>query len=579
MRVLIDVAVLPKTQISVYAINIINFGLFATCSWFVFSYLELYQNAKGFSAAKTRALYAIPYLCNIAILLSSPWTHAYFGVDENAAVFSGSLWKLMVTINCSYPLAAILLSLFARFVRHENADSGDFKLSVVFPLFFAVFGPVSALQWRIPILPTGLMLADLFVYIHYTDILTRERNNALAKSLDEAKKANEAKSRFLSLMSHDIRTPMNAILGMNEMILREASDEGIREYAHNVQAAGKTLLSLINGILDFSKIEEGKMEIIPVRYDTAVLARNIINSISSQAEKKGLELSVSIDRELPARLLGDDVKIGQVIQNLLSNAVKYTHSGTVSFTMKALNVEDGFLDLFVEVKDTGIGIRKEDMERLFEPFERLDEKRNRAIQGTGLGISIVTRLLSMMGSRLEVQSVYGSGSAFSFTLRQKVEDPSPIGDYREQQKTKATEPPAGPKFYAPGAKVLVADDNEMNLRVAKNFLKLFGITPDLASSGYEVLDKMRQKEYHLVLLDHMMPEMDGTETLRKLREENITGDAAVIAFTANVVEGTREEYLTAGFDGMLSKPIEMEKLQEALRQFLPEELLCADSSS
>lgn len=392
----------------------------------------------------------------------------------------------------------------------------------------------------------------------------------LEKSAADA--ANKAKSSFLAEMSHEIRTPINAILGMNEMILREAEDENIIEYSGNVQSAGRTLLSIINSILDFSKIEDGKMEIVPVRYDVASVIHDLVNSILERVKAKGLEFRVDIDETIPSVLYGDDVRISQIIMNLLTNAVKYTNEGTVFFSVKADGREAGDIFLLVEVRDTGIGIRKEDMEKLFESFGRLEEKRNRHIEGTGLGMAIVTKLLAMMDSELKVDSVYGEGSTFSFRLRQPVVEEEPIGNYVKRLETSTKEDRGGEYLFAPDAKILVTDDNEMNRKVAFNLMKRNGIKPELLASGEETIERVREKTYDIIFLDHMMPKMDGIETLERLKAENlIRPGTTVIALTANAVVGARERYLEAGFHDYLSKPMEVSELEEKLAKYLPAE--------
>lgn len=392
----------------------------------------------------------------------------------------------------------------------------------------------------------------------------------IVEAKEKAENADKAKSSFLAHMSHEIRTPINTVLGMNEMILRQAKDPSILEYASNIQTAGRTLLSLINSILDFSKIEEGKMEIIPVAYETASVMNNLVVSIAERAKKKGLELQVDLDPQLPVRMFGDDVRVSQVIMNLLTNAVKYTEKGSVRFRVHCGERHNGEIVLQVSVEDTGIGIRDEDLPKLFESFERLDEVRNHNIEGTGLGMSIVTRLLDMMGSHLKVQSVYGQGSIFSFDIIQKIEDETPIGDYSWRLDASRSSV-GGETLRAEGSRVLVVDDNDMNLKVAENLLKLFSIAPELVESGYEAIERLRSGEhYHIIFLDHMMPGMDGIETLRRIKEENLLSeDTPVIALTANAINGAKEQYLAAGFDDYLSKPIDVMKLQNLLIRFLP----------
>ena len=392
------------------------------------------------------------------------------------------------------------------------------------------------------------------------------------EAVSRLKVASRAKSRFLAQMSHEIRTPINAVLGMNEMILRESQDDEILEYAESIDSAGNTLLSLINSILDFSKIEDGKMDIVPVQYDTASFVNDLVNSIIQRADAKGLEFKLLLDETIPCSLIGDDVRFSQVIMNLLTNAVKYTEKGSVTLSIKEDGRADGRVRLFVSVQDTGIGIKEEDKDRLFESFERLDEIRNHNIEGTGLGISIVTSLLGMMGSRLYVESTYRKGSVFYFTIEQEIADETPVGDYESRLKDSNARKDKDDMICASGARILLVDDNDMNLKVAKNLLKLCGIKPDLASSGAGAIECMRKTVYDIVFLDHMMPELDGVETLHRLQEEDlIPPETVMIALTANAVVGARETYLQEGFSDYLSKPIEVKALVEKLRRYLPEE--------
>lgn len=394
---------------------------------------------------------------------------------------------------------------------------------------------------------------------------------------ERAVAASEAKSSFFSSMSHEIRTPINAVLGMNEMILREAEDERILEYSSNIQNAGRMLLYLINSILDFSKIEEGKMEIVPVQYDSSSVINNLVVSVMERAKAKDLEFITEIDERLPAVMLGDDVRLSQVVMNLLTNAVKYTEKGSVRFIIRTKERIDDEIRLYIAVEDTGIGIREEDMPKLFQSFERLDEVKNHSIEGTGLGMSIVVNLLKLMGSEIHVESEYKIGSKFWFVISQKVVDEAPIGDYskrlaasRKKEKTES--------LHAPSAKVLVVDDNEMNLKVAMNLLGLFAICPEISDSGFGAIDLIREKNYHLILLDHMMPKMNGKETLARMKAENLLpNDTKVVVLTANAVNGARENYLSFGFDDYLSKPIEVKQLEEILIKWLPEDLLERDA--
>ncbi len=399
-----------------------------------------------------------------------------------------------------------------------------------------------------------------------------EAKHKIQAAADAAIAAGEAKSQFLAQMSHEIRTPINAVLGMNEMILRESKDKNILDYADNIKAAGNTLLSLINSILDFSKIEDGKMELTPVRYELAVIINELVISISERARQKNLRFSVEVDEDLPSVLFGDDMRVTQIIMNLLTNAVKYTRSGGIRLSIKCgkLTVTNK-VKLLVSVSDTGIGIREDDMDKMFESFERLDTTRNHNIEGTGLGMSIVTKLLEAMGSCLKVESVYGRGSTFSFELIQEVVDPTPIGNYEEKIAVINADRAVEKTINAPGAKVLVVDDNNMNLKVARNLLKLCNIKPDMASSGFEAIDMMDKNTYDIVFLDHMMPKMDGIETLEELKKRSLIPlKTTMIVLTANAVVGAREHYIESGFDDYLSKPIEIDSLVEKLATYLPQ---------
>ena len=408
----------------------------------------------------------------------------------------------------------------------------------------------------------------------YDAIEKAYQEEAIAKQeRDEADRANEAKSSFLANMSHEIRTPINAVIGMNEMILRESSESAIRQYAYDARSSANTLLGIINDILDFSKIESGKMEIIPVEYELKHVVTELVNMIEKRAADKGLELQVEVYPELPSKLYGDDVRIKQIVTNLLTNAVKYTERGRVTLTVDGHMVQDQ-LQLYICVEDTGIGIKQEDLDKLFSAFERIEEKRNRNIEGTGLGMSITTLLLNMMGSSLEVFSVYGKGSSFSFVLEQQVVDNTPIGQLAQKEEEDASYQ-YKEAFTAPGARLLVVDDNKMNCKVFKALLKKTQVQVMECYSGAECLQLTEAYKYDLIFLDHMMPELDGVETFKLLRSDsaNLNLDTPVVVLTANAMSGAKEQYLEEGFDAFLAKPIVPEDLEHMLADMLPKELL------
>ena len=427
----------------------------------------------------------------------------------------------------------------------------------------------------ITIISAIIMMGGLSFFMLLSDRKSREARELLVKS-ERATAANEAKSSFLSNMSHEIRTPINAIIGMNEMILRESNDSTVLSYSQNIKTASGTLLGLINDILDFSKIEAGKIEIIPVDYDLSSLVNDLVNMCHTRADEKGLILNLDLDRNIPSMLNGDEVHIKQIISNIMTNAIKYTNKGSVTFSMGYEKIDDDpdSIILHVKIKDTGIGIKSEDMEKLFSKFDRLDEKRNRNIEGTGLGMNITNSLLSFMGSSLEVESVYGAGSVFGFSLKQKVINWEPLGDYeatfyehvkkREQYKA---------SFIAPEAAVLAVDDNIMNLLVFKSLIKKTKLNIDTAESGGDCLAMAGNKKYDIIFLDHMMPGMDGIETLHLIKEQRTSPNlnTPVICLTANALSGAREQYISEGFDDYLPKPIDADRLEKMLIRLLPGE--------
>ncbi len=379
--------------------------------------------------------------------------------------------------------------------------------------------------------------------------------------------ANAAKSEFLANMSHEIRTPINAIIGMNEMIARESTEPQIQEYSGYVEQASHTLLSLINNILDFSKIEAGRMELVQTKYSLGAMLRNLYQMMNIQAQAKSLKLRFSVDQDIPDQLRGDEGKIRQVLINLISNSIKYTPQGGVLLKVSGLNRKEGKVSLYFQLTDTGIGMHEEEMSKLFQSFQRLDTEKNRNIEGTGLGMAITKRMTDLMGGTIHVESTYGAGSTFMVTIPQEVMGEQEIGNWQKQQSE--AEHKNRDDFRAEGVRALVVDDNRVNLLVFEKLLKNSGMKITTALSGPEALEFLQHEPFDMIFLDHFMPEMDGLETLKKMKElpDHQCPDAPVIALTANAIEGSREMYLRAGFTDYLTKPIEFDKLAEMIEEY------------
>lgn len=429
------------------------------------------------------------------------------------------------------------------------------------------------------VISLGIIFMSLIVAGIVNSLITEQNHRLLdalrkeKRSQQEAEAANMAKSSFLANMSHEIRTPINAILGMNEMILREEKDPAIRGYAGNIQASGNSLLSIVSDVLDISKIESGKLEIIPVDYEVNSLISDCCNMAAGRAKAKELELLVECADNVPMKLCGDETHIRQIIMNLLTNAVKYTEKGTVKLIVSGRFTDGGFV-LKVDVSDTGIGSAEENLPQLFTQFQRFDLQRNRNIEGTGLGLSIVKRLCDLMSGTITARSVLGSGSTFTVELPQKVVDSTPCGGVNLNYSAGA-EHEYHHSFEAPEAKILAVDDLPVNLLVIANLLKETRIKIDTAGSGRECLDKCSQQKYDLILMDHMMPEMDGVQTFEKLHGDKSSPnfETPVIMLTANALAGMREQYMDVGFADYVSKPVRGAKLEEAIRRNLPESLI------
>ncbi|MCR4818464.1 MAG: amino acid permease [Fretibacterium sp.] len=439
---------------------------------------------------------------------------------------------------------------------------------------------VNASLIRNNMLQMGLYAISLAILFSIFSIMSKREKQLQAERI-QAERANAAKSEFLANMSHEIRTPINAVLGMNEMIIRESRDKRITTFARNVESAGKNLLAIINDILDFSKIEAGRMEIVEADYRLSSVLNDVTNMIMFKAKQKSLDFHIDVDDTLPDVLFGDSVRERQIVVNILNNAVKYTHEGSVSFRVGGEQAGNTLILVF-QVKDTGIGIRQEDLPRLFGKFQRVDLARNSTVEGTGLGLSIAKNLLETMGGKIEVESEYGKGSTFTLHLPQKIVSHEPIGDFQKKFEQYIHSMRAyRESFKAPDARILVVDDTEMNLTVVEELLAKTEVRIDKATSGINALALTEKTHYDLILMDNRMPQMDGTETMNRIHQQDSGANqkTPVICLTADAVSGAKARYISEGFTDYLSKPIEGALLEAALIKYLPAEKVVLQEES
>ena len=551
-------------------VNTIYFAFNGLLGYLYTNYCQQYNNIYR----RNRFIYMLSQVILFGywvLLLINTFTGLLFYFDQNGNYCHGILYLSVYIM----PYIFFLMSACFMFMAFPQFNINQ-RVCIIMFLIVSASGGVLQLIW-FPDVLLNVFTISLGITIVLFSLETPEYHQLketmveLEDAKEEAQKENASKSQFLANMSHEIRTPINAILGMNEMILRESEENSIQEYAQNIQSASEDLLSIVNEILDFSKVASGKMELVPVEYDVAALIRDCSTIVETRAAGKDLRLEVSCDESTPSKLCGDATRIRQIISNLLTNAVKYTPSGTITFRIRWARDKEG-IKLIASVEDTGIGISEENQKRLFDTFERFDMEKNRNIEGTGLGLSITKQLVDLMKGEIGVYSELGKGSLFYVEIPQKVVSMEPIGKLNQEVNVEQTKVDKE-KYHAPKAKILVVDDVRMNVRVIQSLLKRTKIQIDTATSGKECLVLAAENTYDLILLDHMMPEMDGVETFQKLREDTTGLNYAtpVIALTANAIAGAKEEYKKLGFDDYLSKPMKGEELEEMIQTYLPED--------
>ena len=532
----------------------------------------------------------IPFLVFINSLQSSRYEEAIIVastleiINYVVCIFLFVSGKMSLTDSFLYAAICALLSIMVMFCtliidmkRHliysyrlVAAGFAVLAFSAVLQIFFYIFSHDGVFS--------GVYMAfGLFGFLICAVIHTIKQLIGIRLEANELMHINKSKDEFLANMSHEIRTPLNGILGMDEMILRDTKERSTKKYALDIKSAGNTLLALINDILDLSKIEAGNFEVIPVNYQVASILNDVINMTRHRALEKELEYEFNINPDIPSKLYGDEIRVKQVMLNLINNAVKYTEKGKVKIDVSAEYVnkqgdEEDVALLTLRVEDTGIGIKKEDMEKLFKSFQRLDEKRNRNIEGTGLGLHITRRLVEIMNGNIDVVSEYGSGSTFTVRIPQLIVNAEPIGDFSEavDDFVKEAEIETA-SLYAPQASLLIVDDNEMNLEVISGLLRNTKIKLDLVSSGTECIEKVKENKYDAILLDQMMPQMNGEETLIEMKKHDLLQGTPVIALTADALVGAKESYISMGFTDYLSKPVKFEKLEKLLKEYIPKE--------
>lgn len=590
-----------------YVFNIIYFSSSIAIAFLWFLYSQAVSNPDLFEKKWHRWVAAIPAVILLIGAIFTSRTKWVFYLDESGEYHRGTLNILYMVIPLVYFIGATIIAFINYLKKRDKHSLGQLKTVATFALFPIGAVGVQAFLVGFPAICIGASLGMLQVFLNN---IAKDREELIIRDV-----AAVSKNEFFAGMSHEIRTPINAIIGMNTMILRECEDPTIKSYAGDVDSSSRLLLTLVNDILDISKIEAGELKIVSAEYDLEKLVKDIAGMMAVRVREKEIKLVINIDEKLPKKMMGDEMRLRQIIVNLLTNAVRVTSVGKVTLTMKAEEITRDNVEMYVSVSDTGSGMTSEEVDRLLNPYETVEEHKNRRSEGTGLGMSITKKLLELMDSKLGVYTVQGKGSKFFFNLEQKIADGNPLGIMKvkfpacivyaqpilnspDPKKAAAAAAKAlaskeaiakagatpmveesakkekyVPQFKASTARVLSVDDTAINLKVFKALLKPTEMIIDTVESGKEALELVMKNEYDMIFLDIMMPEMDGVETLHAIRDgiNKTSVDTPIIALTANALAGAREEYLAEGFNDYLSKPIAVQLLEEIILRYLPKE--------
>lgn len=555
-----------------YLLNSLLFLSESMIFYFFVSYVgkfveeERGQSLKG----QVHLLYLI--VLYVMVLIVNVSQGMIFSITDEAGYQHGILYFVVMILPVYYACFTLYL-----FFRYKGMLKRDHWITIVVFYIAVLIGTVIQMlilpQYLLLTFATSIGLIPVYVTMETPDYRALvEANKQLEKEKAKANSANEAKTDFLANMSHEIRTPINAVLGMNEMILRESKDNSINYYSGKIKSAGQTLLSLINDILDISKVEAGKMELYESEYELKQLINDSFDMVNEAMQEKGLKFELEVSNDLPSTLFGDEVHIRQILVNILNNAVKYTKRGYIR--MKVIGeMKDDMINISFAIKDTGIGIKREEQKEIFEKFSRAELEKNINIAGTGLGLNLSINLAHLMNGDISVKSLYRVGTMFTFTVPQVIKNRNPIGNVDVGTVVAGEGSNYKNKIYAPTAKILVVDDVENNLSVIKLLLKQTGIQVDTALSGARGIDLCMKTKYDVILMDHMMPEMNGIDTLKSMQmiPNFLNADTPVIMLTANAVTGVREQYLREGFVDYLSKPVKGSLLEDTLIKYISKE--------